>query len=106
MGQKGPECRRRAFAGPESGRADVTKRSCRRGPAARAGTPRNPAGVGVIRRGRLEQAAAPSALYADPATAFVAEFAGTMNRIPGELDGEQVRVLGAVEAPVLVTARR
>jgi hypothetical protein len=35
-------------------------------------------------------------LYAEPATAFVAKFAGTMNRIPGELDGDgRVRLLGA-----------
>jgi putative spermidine/putrescine transport system ATP-binding protein len=51
--------------------------------------------VGVMRDGRLEQVAVPSELYADPATAFVAEFVGTMNRLPGELDGEgRVRVLG------------
>jgi putative spermidine/putrescine transport system ATP-binding protein len=36
--------------------------------------------VGVIRSGRLEQLAAPSDLYAQPTTAFVAEFVGTMNR--------------------------
>ena len=53
--------------------------------------------VGVMRNGRLEQVAAPSELYADPATAFVAEFVGTMNRIPGELASDgRVRVLGAV----------
>ncbi len=53
--------------------------------------------VGVMRNGRLEQVAAPSELYADPATAFVAEFVGTMNRIPGELESDgRVRVLGAV----------
>ena len=52
--------------------------------------------VGVMRSGRLEQVAAPSELYADPATAFVAEFVGTMNRIPGELESDgRVRVLGA-----------
>ena len=52
--------------------------------------------VGVMRSGRLEQVAAPSELYADPATAFVAEFVGTMNRIPAELDSDgRVRVLGA-----------
>ena len=41
--------------------------------------------VGVMRAGRLEQVAAPAELYARPATAFVAEFVGTMNRLPGEL---------------------
>ena len=53
--------------------------------------------VGVMKEGRLEQVAAPSQLYAEPATAFVAEFVGTMNRIPGELQGQhEVRALGVV----------
>jgi putative spermidine/putrescine transport system ATP-binding protein len=51
--------------------------------------------VGVMRDGRLEQVAAPDELYSRPATAFVAEFVGTMNRLPGELDGGgTVTVLG------------
>ncbi len=50
--------------------------------------------VGVMRDGRLEQVAAPDELYARPATPFVAEFVGTMNRIPGELTGGEVSVLG------------
>jgi|HubBroStandDraft_2_1064218.scaffolds.fasta_scaffold52874_1 putative spermidine/putrescine transport system ATP-binding protein len=53
--------------------------------------------VGVMRAGRLEQVAAPDELYDRPATAFVAEFVGTMNRLPGSLgsDGRSVTVLGA-----------
>ena len=52
--------------------------------------------VGVMRSGRLEQLAAPSELYAQPATSFVAEFVGTMNRIPGDIEGDgRVSVLGA-----------
>ena len=52
--------------------------------------------VGVMSNGRLEQIAAPDALYTDPATAFVAEFVGVMNRIPGELQaGDQVTALGS-----------
>jgi len=43
--------------------------------------------VGVMSQGRLEQIAAPDELYTNPATAFVAEFVGVMNRIPGELRG-------------------
>jgi putative spermidine/putrescine transport system ATP-binding protein len=53
--------------------------------------------VGVMKDGKLEQIALPDQLYALPATAFVAEFVGTMNRIPGELAGPgQVRALGRV----------
>ena len=51
--------------------------------------------VGVMSDGRLEQIAAPDELYTSPATAFVAEFVGVMNRIPGELrDGGMVTALG------------
>ena len=51
--------------------------------------------VGVMRQGRLEQIAAPDELYTNPATAFVAELVGVMNRIPGELPpGGQVTALG------------
>ena len=53
--------------------------------------------VGVMKDGKLEQVAEPSQLYDQPATAFVAEFVGTMNRIPAELQGSHdVRALGAV----------
>ena len=51
--------------------------------------------VGVMRAGRLEQVAEPPALYSRPATAFVAEFVGTMNRVPGELAAGTVTALGA-----------
>jgi putative spermidine/putrescine transport system ATP-binding protein len=52
--------------------------------------------VGVMRDGRLEQVAEPGELYAHPKTAFVAEFVGTMNRIPaGLLAAGQVRAIGA-----------
>ncbi|WP_415938796.1 ABC transporter ATP-binding protein [Streptomyces sp. 039-1] len=50
--------------------------------------------VAVMRSGKLEQCAAPAELYGRPATAFVAEFVGTMSRIPGTLDGQSVEVLG------------
>ncbi|TFV65044.1 UNVERIFIED_ORG: ABC transporter ATP-binding protein [Bacillus sp. AZ43] len=55
--------------------------------------------VGVMRGGRLEQVASPDELYERPATAFVAEFVGTMNRLPAELSGGEVQVLG-VRRPV------
>ncbi|MET8248031.1 ABC transporter ATP-binding protein [Streptomyces sp. NPDC005202] len=50
--------------------------------------------VAVMRAGRLEQCAAPAELYGRPATAFVAEFVGTMSRIPGRLSEGDVEVLG------------
>ncbi|MFF6981769.1 ABC transporter ATP-binding protein [Streptomyces sp. NPDC008343] len=50
--------------------------------------------VAVMRSGRLEQCAAPAELYGRPATAFVAEFVGTMSRIPGRLVEDGVEVLG------------
>jgi putative spermidine/putrescine transport system ATP-binding protein len=41
--------------------------------------------VGVMHDGRLEQIATPDELYDRPATPFVAEFVGVMNRIPAGL---------------------
>jgi putative spermidine/putrescine transport system ATP-binding protein len=55
--------------------------------------------VGVMREGRLEQVDSPDELYERPATAFVAEFVGTMNRIPATLTGADVALLG-VRRPV------
>jgi putative spermidine/putrescine transport system ATP-binding protein len=50
--------------------------------------------VAVMRAGKLEQCAAPAELYGRPATAFVAEFVGTMSRLPGRLTDGTVEVLG------------
>ncbi len=50
--------------------------------------------VCVMRAGRIEQVDTPSTLYAAPATAFVAEFVGTMNRIPGVVEHGRVGLLG------------
>jgi putative spermidine/putrescine transport system ATP-binding protein len=47
--------------------------------------------VGVMRDGRLEQIATPDELYDRPATPFVAEFVGIMNRIPAAM----LQMLGA-----------
>jgi putative spermidine/putrescine transport system ATP-binding protein len=57
--------------------------------------------VGVMRNGRLEQVADPSELYSRPATAFVAEFVGTMNRLPGELAGPGTVTLLGVSCAVI-----
>ncbi|WP_128378428.1 ABC transporter ATP-binding protein [Streptomyces cavernae] len=53
--------------------------------------------VAVMHAGKLEQCAAPAELYGRPATAFVAEFVGTMSRVRGQLTaegGDTVEVLG------------
>ncbi|MFM9366997.1 ABC transporter ATP-binding protein [Streptomyces sp. Da 82-17] len=51
--------------------------------------------VAVMKDGRLEQCAPPAELYDRPATPFVAEFVGTMNRVRGVVrDGGVVELLG------------
>ncbi len=51
--------------------------------------------VGVMRSGRLEQLDTPENVYRRPATQFVAEFVGAMNRLPGRIgDNDDVQVLG------------
>ena len=51
--------------------------------------------VAVMRQGQLEQVAPPAELYSDPQTAFVAEFVGTMNRLPARVVSTgKVAVLG------------
>jgi putative spermidine/putrescine transport system ATP-binding protein len=50
--------------------------------------------VAVMREGALEQIDPPRALYSRPATPFVAEFVGTVNRVSARLDGAAWHVLG------------
>jgi putative spermidine/putrescine transport system ATP-binding protein len=51
--------------------------------------------VGVMQSGRLEQLDTPENVYRRPATQFVAEFVGAMNRLPGRIgDNGDVQVLG------------
>jgi putative spermidine/putrescine transport system ATP-binding protein len=51
--------------------------------------------VGVMQAGRLEQVDTPENVYRRPATQFVAEFVGAMNRLPGRIgDNKDVQVLG------------
>ena len=58
--------------------------------------------VGVMHEGRLEQIATPDELYDRPATPFVAEFVGIMNRIPASL----LELLGASGLAADLTPRR
>jgi putative spermidine/putrescine transport system ATP-binding protein len=51
--------------------------------------------VGVMRAGRLEQLGSPTDVYSRPETAFVAEFVGLTNKIPGPVSGGRVEVLGS-----------
>jgi putative spermidine/putrescine transport system ATP-binding protein len=51
--------------------------------------------VGVMQSGRLEQLDTPENVYRRPATQFVADFVGAMNRLPGRIgDNGDVQVLG------------
>jgi putative spermidine/putrescine transport system ATP-binding protein len=50
--------------------------------------------VGVMNKGRLDQIAPPTELYAQPATRFVAEFVGLSNRMPAEVSGGVASLLG------------
>jgi putative spermidine/putrescine transport system ATP-binding protein len=51
--------------------------------------------VGVMRSGRLEQLGPPSEVYRTPATAFVADFVGLSNRLPGRVADGHIEVLGS-----------
>jgi putative spermidine/putrescine transport system ATP-binding protein len=56
--------------------------------------------VAVMRDGRLEQCATPTELYEEPSTAFVAEFVGTMNRIPAWAADSAHVLVGAQTLPI------
>ncbi len=50
--------------------------------------------VGVMSAGRLEQLGPPAEVYQRPVSAFVADFVGLSNRLPGQVSGGAVEVLG------------
>lgn len=54
--------------------------------------------VAVMRAGAIEQVGTPEELYHRPATAFVAEFVGLTNRVPGTVAGGVLQVLGQTVA--------
>jgi putative spermidine/putrescine transport system ATP-binding protein len=57
--------------------------------------------VGVMKAGQLEQIDTPENVYRHPATPFVAEFVGAMNRVGGRIaDDGQVVVLGQRVPPI------
>jgi putative spermidine/putrescine transport system ATP-binding protein len=65
--------------------------------------------MAVMRGGRVEQVAAPAAVYDMPATPFVAGFVGTSNRLHGRVearDGADYRVRLDVGASVTVASAR
>jgi len=60
----------------------------------------------VLNAGKLEQAGAPDQVYDAPSSAFVHRFLGSVNEIPGELAGDQVRVGPlALERPAHLAAQ-
>jgi putative spermidine/putrescine transport system ATP-binding protein len=59
--------------------------------------------VGVMRAGRLEQLGPPAEIYQRPETAFVADFVGLSNRLPGRVVDGTVEVFGT-KLPLLEPA--
>jgi len=54
--------------------------------------------VCVMNQGRVEQIASPAELYAQPSTAFVAEFVGVSSRVPVTRQGDQVELFSRAVA--------
>jgi putative spermidine/putrescine transport system ATP-binding protein len=60
----------------------------------------------VLSDGKIEQLAAPAEIYAAPATPFVAEFVGTMNRIPGTVGDPSEGVVHVEHRRLVIDAAR
>ncbi|WP_166878145.1 ABC transporter ATP-binding protein [Salinibacterium sp. ZJ450] len=56
--------------------------------------------VAVMRAGQIEQIGTPEELYGAPKSAFVADFVGLSNRVPAELAGGWVSLLGSRVEPI------
>jgi multiple sugar transport system ATP-binding protein len=64
--------------------------------------------IAVMRAGRIQQVGSPTDLYEHPANIFVGGFIGSpaMNLLPGELDGDRLRIaIGDVHVPDSVLRR-
>ena len=62
--------------------------------------------VAVMSQGRIEQIASPAEIYGAPATPFVAEFVGTMNRIQATVSDPESGELDVAGTAVVVDAAR
>ena len=51
--------------------------------------------IGVMNAGIIEQIGTPSELYHQPKSAFISEFVGVVNRLPGILHDGHIHVLGS-----------
>jgi putative spermidine/putrescine transport system ATP-binding protein len=58
--------------------------------------------VGVMSAGRLRQIGPPAEIYGSPADVFVAEFVGSVSRLPAKVTSDGIEVLGR-RAPLPVT---
>ena len=62
--------------------------------------------VAVMRAGKIEQIGPPAEIYGAPATRFVAEFIGTMNRIDSTIASPGAVEIGGIHLPVDAAAGR
>ena len=53
--------------------------------------------IAIINKGIIEQVGSPKQIYSAPATDFVAQFIGKINRVPGRLDGKGHLDLGFIQ---------
>jgi len=60
--------------------------------------------VAVLSQGHIEQVGPPGEIYDDPATPFVADFVGTMNRLEGTVEGDGIVAYG--ETRLAIAAAR